>query len=156
MGSECNCHQKQAFSTVQPQPKISSTKGLFVMAIAPTSHQKFLTTIAFLECFYMVLINKKQILKVSEAFFFHPYYLKVKILKRPAYFCLLTQRKSKTSFPYSHSPKDSESGFAFQDFQNFQNSAHPNVERAQKAEGSLFSIKPIHFKIFKYQYTSKC
>ena len=52
--------------------------GLFVMAIAPTSHWNFLTTLAFLECFYMVLINKKQVLKESEDFFFHPYYLRVK------------------------------------------------------------------------------
>ena len=35
----------------------------------------FLTTLAFLECFYTVLINKKQILKESEDFSFHPYYV---------------------------------------------------------------------------------
>jgi hypothetical protein len=39
------------------------------MAIAPTSQYNFLTTIAFLECFYVVLINKKQLLKQSEDFF---------------------------------------------------------------------------------------
>ena len=47
-----------------------STEGLFVMAVALTSHWNFLTTLAFLECFYMVLINKKQVLKESEDFFF--------------------------------------------------------------------------------------
>ena len=36
-----------------------TTEGLFLMAVALTSHWKFLTTLAFLECFYMVLINKK-------------------------------------------------------------------------------------------------
>ena len=40
------------------------------MAIAPTSHWNFLTTLAFLECFYMVLINKEQVLKESEDLFF--------------------------------------------------------------------------------------
>ena len=60
------------------------------MAIAPTSHWNFLTTLAFLECFYMVLINKKQVLKESEDFFFSPLLAKGKILKRLADFCLLT------------------------------------------------------------------
>ena len=60
------------------------------MAIAPTSHWIFLTTLAFWECFYMVLINKKQVLKESEDFYFSPLLPKGKILERPAYFCLLT------------------------------------------------------------------
>ena len=47
-----------------------STEGLFLMAVALTPHWNFLTTLAFLECFYMVLINKKQVLKESEDFFF--------------------------------------------------------------------------------------
>ena len=34
------------------------------------SHWNFLTTLAFLECFYMVLMNKKQVLEESEDFFF--------------------------------------------------------------------------------------
>ena len=59
------------------------------MAIAPTSHWNFLTTLAFLECFYMVLINKKQVLKESEDFFL-PLLPTGKVLKRPADFCLLT------------------------------------------------------------------
>ena len=59
--------------------KISSTEGLFVMPIAPTSHHSFLSILAFLESFYMVLINKKQVLKQSEHFlFFHLYYIRVK------------------------------------------------------------------------------
>jgi hypothetical protein len=49
-----------------------------VMAVALTSHWNFMTTLAFLECFYMVLINKKQVSKESEDFFFHLYFLQVK------------------------------------------------------------------------------
>jgi hypothetical protein len=43
-------------------------------AIALTSHNNFLTFLTFLECFYMILINKKQVWKNSEDFFFglHP------------------------------------------------------------------------------------
>ena len=46
-----------------------STEGLFVMAVALTSHWNFLTTLAFLECFYTVLVNKKQVLQESEHLF---------------------------------------------------------------------------------------
>ena len=49
-----------------------STEGLLVMAVSLTSHRNFLTILAFLECFYMVLINKKQVWKESVDFFFHP------------------------------------------------------------------------------------
>ena len=49
------------------------------MPIAPTFHHHFLSIFAFLESFYMVLINKKQVLKQSEHFlFFHLYYIRVK------------------------------------------------------------------------------
>ena len=59
------------------------------MAVALTSHWNFLTTLAFLECFYMILINKKQVLKESEDFYFSPLLPTGKILKWPADFCLL-------------------------------------------------------------------
>ena len=49
---------------------IHSTKGLFVMAIAPTSHYNFWTFWTFLECFYMILINKKKLGKYLRTFFF--------------------------------------------------------------------------------------
>ena len=47
-----------------------STEGLFVMAVALTLHWNFMTTLEFLEYFYMVLLNKKQVLKESKDFFF--------------------------------------------------------------------------------------
>ena len=40
------------------KPKHFTTKGLFVTPVALTSHYNFLTD---LECYYMVLINKKKI-----------------------------------------------------------------------------------------------
>ena len=46
-----------------------STEGLFVMPIAPTSHHHFLSILVFMETFYMVLINRKQVLEQSEDFF---------------------------------------------------------------------------------------
>ena len=52
--------------------EISSTKCLYVMAIAPTSHYNFLTILTFLESFYILLVNRKQVLKQSEDFFFSP------------------------------------------------------------------------------------
>ena len=50
--------------------KISSTESLFVMPIALTSHHNFLSILSILETIYMVLINRKQVLKQSEDFFF--------------------------------------------------------------------------------------
>jgi hypothetical protein len=47
-----------------------STEGLFLMAVALTSHWNFLTILALLESFYMVLIQIKIVLKKSEAFLF--------------------------------------------------------------------------------------
>ena len=44
------------------------TEGLFLMAVALTSHWNVLTTLAFLKWFYMVLINKKQVLKESSSY----------------------------------------------------------------------------------------
>jgi hypothetical protein len=52
--------------------KISSTKCLYVMAIAPTSHHNFLTFLTFLESFYILLINRKKVLKQSEDLSFSP------------------------------------------------------------------------------------
>jgi hypothetical protein len=52
--------------------QISSTKCLYVMAIAPTSHYIFLTFLTFLESFYILLINDKTVLKQSEDLFFSP------------------------------------------------------------------------------------
>ena len=49
-----------------------STDSLFVMAIAPTSHYNFVTFLTFLESFYILLVNRKQVLKQSEDFFFSP------------------------------------------------------------------------------------
>ena len=49
-----------------------STEGLFVMAIAPTSHYNFLTFLTFLESFYILLVNRKKVLKQSEDLFFSP------------------------------------------------------------------------------------
>ena len=69
MGSGCNSHHKQTLSTGNFWLWLHSTEGLFLKAVALTSHWNFLTTLAFLECFYMVLINKKQVLKESEDFF---------------------------------------------------------------------------------------
>ena len=46
-----------------------STEGLFVMAIAPTSHYNFLTYLTFFESFYLLLVNKKKVQKQSEVFF---------------------------------------------------------------------------------------
>ena len=43
---------------------LHSTEGLFVMAVALTSHWNFLTILAFLECFDMVLDNKKSFEKI--------------------------------------------------------------------------------------------
>ena len=47
-----------------------STEGLFVMAVALTSHWNILTILAFLESFYTVLIQIKKNLKKSEDIFF--------------------------------------------------------------------------------------
>ena len=41
-----------------------------VMPIATTSHYNFWSILTFLKCFYMVLINKKQVWKRSEDIFF--------------------------------------------------------------------------------------
>ena len=64
-----NLYEKDIWKTSFRFPlsqKAKKYKGLFVMVIAPISHWNFLTTLAFLECFYTVLMNKKQVLEESE------------------------------------------------------------------------------------------
>ena len=57
-----NLYEKDIWKTSFRFPlsqKAKKYKGLFV-------HWNFLTTLAFLECFYTVLMNKKQVLEESE------------------------------------------------------------------------------------------
>ena len=65
MGSHCNRRHKYALSTMDaetnPYCLLFTTKGLFATSITLTSHDNFLTFLTFLECFYMVLVNKKQV-----------------------------------------------------------------------------------------------
>ena len=70
---------------------------------------------------------KKKCPQIFSKFGFYLLIPYKKYIERQAYFCLLTERKSETSFPYSHFPKDSESGWAFQDYQILAYSAHPTT-----------------------------
>ena len=117
MESRCNRHHKQALSTRNFGYALHSTECLFVMPIAPTSHHNFLSILAFLETFIMVLINRKQVLKQSEDFFSHLQYIQVKF-ETACSFCLQTQRKSETSFYIVIFLKICK---------NFLNQGHPNV-----------------------------
>ena len=67
MGSHCNRRHKYALITMDAEPNpdclLFTTKGLFVTSITLTSHDNFLTFLTFLECFSMVLVNKKTILE---------------------------------------------------------------------------------------------
>ena len=84
--------------------KISSTESLFVMPIAPTSHHHFLSILAFLETFYMVLIDRKQVLKQSEHFlFFLPLLHTGKIQNGRQFFAFRLRENLKPVFQISFS-----------------------------------------------------
>ena len=64
-----NCNGKQ-FAEQNPDCFLFTTKDLFVTPIALTSNYNFWTFWTLLECFYMILINKKKFGKNLRTLFF--------------------------------------------------------------------------------------